>query len=162
MKLISDLDDESQKRVRRHCVLCSRKCNIFCTGCKRVVCFTPPQNRMVRERVKVEPCEEKGGKKRNEESEIKTAWKKVPKSFFADVPHLDKHGKIKTNSNGPVYTRLYGEATCYHIAHHKKWQEYLHERQADLVTQVDEATKKAEKKARKRTKKKKSKKAKKG
>ena len=109
--------------------------------------------------VKIESCKKTGGKKNTEESQIKTVFKKVPRSFFVDVPHLDKHGKVKTDSNEPVYTRLYGEATCFHIAHHKKWQEHLHKQQAKLVTQVDEATKKAEKKAsRKKRKKKKSKK----
>ena len=151
MKLISDPNDESPKRMRRHCVLCGRKCNTFCSGCKKVLCLlNPPQDRKVKEMVKIE------------QSQIKTVWKKVPSSFFVDVPHLDKDGNVKIDSNGPVYTRLYGEATCYHIAHQKRWQEYLLEQQAELVTQVDEATKKAEKKARKRTKKKKSKKAKKG
>ena len=138
------------------------RCNIFCAGCKRVVCFTAPQDRKVREMVKIEPCKETGGKKNTKESQIKTVWKKVPRSFYVDVPRLDKHGKLKTDSNGPIYTRLYGEATCFHIAHQEAWKRHLHKQQAELVTQVDEATKKAEKEARKRRRKKKSKKAKKG
>ena len=87
----------------------------------------------------------------------------MPRSFFVNVPHLDKHRKVKTDSNGPVYTRLYGEATCFHFAHQEAWKRHLHKQQAELVTQVDEATKKAEKEARKRRRKKKnSKRAKKG
>ena len=69
----------------------------------------------------------------------------MPSSFYVDVPKLDTYGNVQTTSNGPVYTRLYGEATCYHIAHQKKWQEHLLKQQAELVTQVGEATKKAEK-----------------
>ena len=49
------------------------------------------------------------------------------------------------DSNGPVYTQLYRGMTCHHIAHQKKWQEHLLKQQAELVTQVGEATKKVEK-----------------
>ena len=100
---------------------------------------------MVREMVKVEV---EGG------YQIKTVYKKVPRTFYVDVPKLDKDGKVKISSNGPVYTRLYGEATCYHIAHQEAWKKHLHEQQAELVTQIDKATKEAEKKARKKKKKK--------
>ena len=87
-------------------------------------------------------------------------YKKVPRTFYVDVPKLDKDGKVKISSNGPVYTRLYGEATCYHIAHQEAWKRHLHEQQDELVAQIAEATKEAEKKARKKKKKKKAKKAK--
>ena len=34
MKLLPDPDDEKD-RVRNKCVLCGRRCNTFCAGCKR-------------------------------------------------------------------------------------------------------------------------------
>ena len=92
--------------------------------------------------VKIKPSTVKGGKR---SQSTKAVWKKVPSSFYVDVPKLDTYGNVQTTSDGPVYTRLYGEATCYHIAHQKKWQEHLLKQQAELVTQVGEATKKAEK-----------------
>ena len=147
MKII----DPDGSRVRRHCVLCDKRCAFFCTGCKQILCFSAPRDRKIREKVKVEA---------EGESQVKTVWKKVPRNFYVDVPHLDDNGKVKISSNGPVYSRLYGEATCFHIAHQEAWKRHLHEQQAELVTQIAEATKEAEKKARKKKKKKKSKKAK--
>ena len=106
--------------------------------------------------MKIEPSMVEAGKR---SQSTKAVWKKVPSSFYVDVPKLDTYGNVQTTSNGPVYTRLYGEVTCYHIAHQNKWQEHLLKQQAELVTQVGEATKKAEK-AKKKKKKRKSKKTK--
>ena len=156
MKLLPDPDGESD-RVRNRCVLCGQRCNTFCTGCKCALCLIPPQDRKVREMVKIEPSTVEAGKR---SQSTKAVWKKVPSSFYVDVPKLDTDGNVQTTSNGPVYTRLYGEATCYHIAHRKKWQEHLLKQQAELVTQVGEATKKAEKAKKRKKKKRKSKKTK--
>ena len=102
----------------------------------------------------------KKAKKKKKKARIKLVWKKVPRRFYVNVPKLGKDGKIMTDSKGPIFTRQWSEYTCYHIAHQEAWKRHLHKQQAELVTQCDEATKKAEKEARKR-KKKKSKKAKK-
>ena len=125
----------------------------------------------MRVRVKNKPRKPKRGKKKKKskkakkkkrKARIKLVWKKVPRRFYVDVPKLGKDGKVMTDSKGPMFTRQWGEYSCYHIAHQEAWKRHLHKQQAELVTQVDEATKKAEKEARKRRRKKKSKKVKKG
>ena len=48
-KIVNDPDGESaNKEVRRQCILCSRRCNTWCTGCRTVLCFSPPQGGKVR------------------------------------------------------------------------------------------------------------------
>ena len=66
------------------------------------------RQRKVREMVTIKPSTVKGGKG---SQSTKAVWKKVPSSFYVDVPKLDTDGNVQTTSNGPVYTRLYGEVT---------------------------------------------------
>ena len=106
-KLPRDLGES--ERVRNRCVLCGQRCNTFCAGCKYALCLIPPQDRKVREMVKIKPSMVKGGKG---SQSTKAVWKKVPSSFYVDVPKLDTDGNVQTTSNRPVYTWLYGEVTC--------------------------------------------------
>ena len=91
-----------------------------------MVCFTAPQDRKVREMVKIEPCKETGGKKNTDESQIKMAFKKVPRSFFVDVPYtltntervrltrMDQFTHVCTEKlpTFTLHTRRSGNDTC--------------------------------------------------
>ena len=116
-KLIPDPDGGSD-RVKRTCAMCGRKCNTYCNGCNRVLCFNAPQDRKVRVRVKIKPRKPKKGKKKKKskkakkkkkKARIKLVWKKVPRRFYVDVPKLGKDGKVMTDSKGPMFTRQWGE-----------------------------------------------------
>ena len=150
-------------QVRRTCVMCGRHCNTYCNGCNRVLCFNAPQDRKVRVRVKIKPRKPKRGKKKKKskkakkkkkKARIKLVWKKVPRRFYVDVPKLGKDGKVMTDSKGPMFTRQWGEYSCYHIAHQEAWKRHLFSKQSSLISQVQESEKS-------KTKKKKSKRAKK-
>ena len=154
-KIVNDPDGKSaNKKVRRQCVLCKRRCNTWCTGCRTVLCISPPQGGKVRvkktftQRRTVRVKKSNRNKKRKKTITFtKYVWKKVPSKFYVDVPQLDETGKIKKNSKGPIYTREYGELTCYHIKHANPWRRHLLNAQADMIAQVAEAKEKAEKAA---------------
>merc|ERR1719148_254322 len=63
-KLVHDPEGEkAETPIRRLCVLCKQRCNTWCTGCRRILCFIPPKDRKVRVRVKIKPRKPKGGKR---------------------------------------------------------------------------------------------------
>ena len=161
-KLIPDPDGGSD-RGQRTCTMCGRKCNTYCNGCNRVLCSTAPQDRKVRVRVKIKPHKSKRGKKKKtkkakkkkkKKARIKLVWKKVPRNFYVNIPKLGKDGKVMMNSKGPIFTRQWGEYSCYHIAHQEAWKQHLFSKQSSLISQVHESEKsKTTKKKSKRAKK---------
>ncbi len=105
---------------RRPCHVCKRETMWRCFKCRRYLCLEPPKNGLGRDG--------------------KTQY---PGVFFVRVPKLREDGSIERNANGVVYDVEYGQLTCHHIAHNKRWSQLL-ENDGNAAVAVSAGDKNAE------------------
>jgi hypothetical protein len=100
-------------RMRKKCFICGTRTEYYCPGCRRWLCFAVPKY-----------------------DEPKKS-SKDPKLFALKAPILDRNGELEMIPEGRSSSRIkseteFGQWTCYHKAHYKKWMEYLVENAPNL------------------------------
>ena len=100
-------------RMRKKCFICGTRTEYYCPGCRRWLCFAVPKY---------------------DESNKSS---KDPKLFALKAPILDRNGELEMIPEGRSSSRIkseteFGQWTCYHKAHYKKWMEYLVENAPNL------------------------------
>ena len=126
-------------RVRTPCFICKAKTEYFCHGCGRSLCFKfkAPEQRNLEKVLLARKKERKSGESSKKQSKSKRRSSKpkttqlrikrrYPKVFCVEVPKTT-NGVVELDpiTRMPIIERMFGEYTCFHIAHHEAWKLYL-------------------------------------